>query len=284
MRCAGWACWLPIVLSLTGAACAAEASSLKAGAYAQDITPPQFPISVNGGMADHFATAAHDPLHARCLVIANEQTSLAIVVCDSCMIPREIIDSARRRAAYRTGIPAGNILVSATHAHSCPTVGGVFQSDPDDNYREFLADRIVDGIVTAWKQLEPARIGWTTAVDDTQLFNRRWRLKEGVLGENPFGQKVDRVRMNPGYNNADVAEPAGPVDPQISILSVQSREGRQIAVLCNYSLHYVGGVPGDVLSADYFGEFAVRLNRLIGGARTAIGRAWRSCPTAPAAM
>jgi hypothetical protein len=245
---------------------AADASPLKAGAFAQDITPPRFPISVNGGMSDHFAQAAHDPLHARCLVIANDQTQLAIVVCDSCMIPREIIDSARRRAAYRTGIPAANFLVSATHAHSCPTVAGVFQSDPNDDYREFLADRIVDGIVQAWKQLEPARIGWATAIDDTQLFNRRWKLKDGVIAENPFGQKVDRVRMNPGYNNPDVAEPAGPVDPQVSVLAVQSRDGRPICILANYSLHYVGGVPGDVVSADYFGEFALRLNRLIGAA------------------
>jgi hypothetical protein len=219
---------------------------------------------VNGGMSDHFAQSAHDPLHARCLVIANDDTQLAIVVCDSCMIPREIIDSARRRAANRTGIPAAHILVSATHAHSCPTVAGVFQSDPDKQYAEFLGDRIVDGIVQAWKQLEPARIGWTTAVDDTQLFNRRWKLKEGVIGENPFGQKVDRVRMNPGYNNPDVVEPAGPVDPQVSVLAVQSRQGRPICVLANYSLHYVGGVPGDVVSADYYGEFAARLNRLIG--------------------
>jgi len=246
------------------AAIAAEASPLKAGAFAQDITPPQFPISVNGNMTDHLANSAHDPLHARCLVIANDKTQLAIVVCDSCMIPREIIDSARRRAAYRTGIPAANMLVSATHAHSCPTVGGVFQSDPDDNYREFLADRIAEGIERAWKQLEPARVGWTTVIDDTQVFNRRWKLKDGVLGENPFGEKVDRVRMNPGYSSPDVATPAGPVDPQVSVLAVQSREGRPIAVLANYSLHYVGGVPGDVVSADYFGAFAERLNRLIG--------------------
>jgi neutral ceramidase len=258
--------WCLCFVGLAGSAHSAESSPLQAGAYAQDITPPRFPISVNGNLADHLAKAAHDPLHARCVVLANDRTQLALVVCDSCMIPREIMDSARRRAAYRTGIPAANILISATHAHSCPTVAGVFQSDPDESYREFLADRIVEGIERAWRQLEPARIGWGTAVDNTQLFNRRWHLKEGLLGENPFGQKVDRVRMNPGYSNPDVTEPAGPVDPQISVLAVKSRDGRPIAVLANYSLHYVGGVPGETVSADYFGEFAVRLNRLIGGA------------------
>ncbi|HET6422368.1 MAG TPA: neutral/alkaline non-lysosomal ceramidase N-terminal domain-containing protein [Planctomycetaceae bacterium] len=234
---------------------------LVAGAYAQDITPPRFPISVNGNMADHLAKAAHDPLHARCLVLISGEVQVALVTCDSCMIPREIMDSARRRAAYRTGIPAANILISATHAHSCPTSAGVFQSDPDAEYVEFLADRIVDGIVQAWNQREPAQIGWAVAVEPGQLFNRRWQLKDGVLGENPFGKKVDRVRMNPGYQNPDVERPAGPIDPQISLFSVQSRKGRPIALWANYSLHYVGGVPGDFVSADYFGEFATRVTR-----------------------
>ena len=41
----------------------------KAGAFAQDITPKKFPVSVNGGMQDRQAKGAHDPLHARCLVL-----------------------------------------------------------------------------------------------------------------------------------------------------------------------------------------------------------------------
>jgi neutral ceramidase len=234
---------------------------LSAGAYAQDISPPRFPISVNGNMSDFLATSVHDPIHARCLVLSTQGTSLAIVIVDSCMVPRDLIDSAKRRIAYRTGIPATHILIAATHAHSCPTVTGVFQSDPDADYQEFLADRIVDGVTQAWNQREPARIAWGSATNDSQLFNRRWRLKPAVMATNPLGGTDDRVRMNPGYSSPDVTGPVGPIDPEVSIVSVQSQAGRPIAVLANYSLHYVGGVPA--ISADYFGEFAVRLSRLI---------------------
>jgi hypothetical protein len=72
--------------------------------------------------------------------------------------------------------------------------------------------------------------------------------------------------MNPGYSHPDVVAPVGPVDPQISLVSVRSRDGRPIALLANYSLHYVGGVPA--VSADYFGEFAQRMTRLIGATQT----------------
>ena len=108
---------------LAGARLAEDSPDLlRAGAFAQDITPPKFPISVNGNMSDHQATAAHDPLYARCIVLKNSETSLVFVVCDSCAIPRMLMDKAKVLAAAQTGIPASNMLISATHAHSCPTV------------------------------------------------------------------------------------------------------------------------------------------------------------------
>ena len=61
--------------------------------------------------------------------------------------------------------------------------------------------------------------------------------------------------MNPGRAHSDLIRPAGPTDPEVSLLSVQSRDGRPIALLANYSLHYVGGVPSGMLSGDYFGVF-----------------------------
>src|SRR5438034_11739997 len=125
--------WLALAVILIGiplvpARPAAEEGRkvFRAGAYAIDITPRKFPISVNGGMQDRQATGTHDRLHARCLVLDDGQTKLALVVCDSCMIPREILDEAKRLASQATGIPIDKMLISATHTHTAPTVGGVF--------------------------------------------------------------------------------------------------------------------------------------------------------------
>src|SRR5262245_64970267 len=63
--------------------------------------------------------------------------------------------------------------------------------------------------------------------------------------------------MNPGYQVKGLGKPAGPVDPSVWFVSVQSTKGRPIALLANYSLHYVGGV--EALSADYFGAYAERV-------------------------
>ena len=251
-----------LVLLVADIAFAAEPEpAFRAGAFAMDVTPKKFPISVNGGMSDRQATLANDPLHARCLVLDDGKTKLAIVVVDSCMLPRELLEEAKTRAAKKTGIPKSNMLISATHTHSAPTTSGVFQSDPDEAYVQFLTDKIAEGIKKAHSRLAPAKIGWSSVNEPGQLFNRRWKREQALIPADPFGCTTDQVQMNPGYQAKGLIEPAGPIDPEVSVVAVQSRDGKPIALLANYSLHYVGGNPQ--LSADYFGAFADRIAQLL---------------------
>jgi hypothetical protein len=234
----------------------------RAGAATSNVTPP-LGASINGGMVDRRATHVHDELHARCLVLDDGTTKLAFAIVDSCMLPVEVTDAAKQIVAERAGIPATHVLVSATHTHSAPTAGPAFQSDPDAAYLAFLSTRIADGIQRAANNLEPARIGWGAAEEPNHVFNRRWKMKPGTMPVNPFGQTTDGAKMNPGQGNPDLLEPAGPVDPQVWVVSVRSPDGRHIALLGNYSLHYVGGERPGAVSADYYGMFADRVEELL---------------------
>ncbi len=180
------------------------------------------------------------------------------------MIYRETLDKAKQRAHEHTGIPIENMMASATHTHSSGTACSVFQSDPDPEYLEFLRIRIADAIIRANHNLAPARIAWGSGLEPSQVFNRRWKLKAGADAKNPFGG-MDKVRMNPGFDNPDVVEPAGPIDPEVPVVCVQSLDGKPIGLLANYSLHYVGGTGGPEVSADYYGIFGERMAELIGG-------------------
>lgn len=251
-----------VLLGCSTATAANLEGTFKAGAFAMDVTPTKFPISVNGGMSDRLATLANDPLHARCLVLDDGKTKLAVVVVDSCMIPREIHEEAKTLASRKTGIPATNILISATHSHSTPTVTGVFQSDPDSDYVKYLTAKIAEGIEKAHSKLQPAKIGWASVENPTQLFNRRWKREYALIPADPFGRTTDQVQMNPGYQAKGLVEPAGPVDPEVSVLGVTTADGKPMALLANYSLHYVGGNPQ--LSGDYFAAFADRVAQLLG--------------------
>jgi len=232
-----------------------------AGASAINITPKKFPVIVNGMFQERTATRAHDPLYARCLVLDDGTTRAAIVVVDNCLMPRELLDKAKEQAYQATGIPTNRMLISATHTHSAPSVVGALGSDADPEYSQFLPGQIAKGIEAAVKNLAPARVGWAVAKDFEHTHCRRWILRPDKVRADPFGQRTVRAMMHPGYQNPDFVGPAGPVDPDISMLSVQSPDGRPIALFANYSMHYFGA---PALSADYYGRFAKQLGELIG--------------------
>ena len=88
-----------------------------AGASAVDISPERLPVRQNGGFLEATANRIVDPLFARALVLDDGKERLAIVVVDSCMVPRVICDDAKERAGIETGIRRDRVLISATHTH-----------------------------------------------------------------------------------------------------------------------------------------------------------------------
>lgn len=236
-----------------------DAPVFRAGAAASNITPP-LGEPIVGSWNSPAATRIHDELHARCLALDDGRSKLVFVVCDNVGIPREVFDEARRLAASETGLAPERFLFSATHTHSATSARG--DKPLEREYPRFLARRIADVARLALGNLEPARIGWGSAQAPEHVFNRRYFLKEGVRIPDPFGGE-DKVLMNPRVGSPDVVRPAGPVDPEVAFLIVRAKkDDRPLAVLANYSLHYVGGVPEGHVSADYFAVVADRLAEL----------------------
>lgn len=233
-----------------------SAPSLRAGAAAVDITPQQFPLNMPGGFSENMADGAHDSLYARALVLQDGNITLAMVVVDNIGVAREAADEAKALASKRCGIPMDKILVCSTHTHTAPASNVTKGPPPAVAYRKLLVEGIAESIVRAHATLRPAAVGAATHPLPEEVFNRRWFLKPGKMPLNPFGQ-LDKVKMNPGTNPDVLDRPAGPTDPDVTILSVQEATSRKpLALFANYSLHYVGGVPRGKVSADYFGEFA----------------------------
>ncbi|MFA7174610.1 MAG: hypothetical protein WC340_14595 [Kiritimatiellia bacterium] len=250
----------------------------RAGASTANITPFLGEGIAGGWIPLPLATSVHDELHVRSLALDDGEVQLVFVVVDNVELPREVFDEAKRLTFEATKLPKEHITMSSTHTHSSVWAGTEinppepslsirdrYAADekwpkPLDDYQKFVARRIADGIRVALHNLEPARISWGVGSVPQHVFNRRWKLKEPT--RNPFG-KMEQVQMNPGIGSPNILEPAGPTDPEVSFLALQSLDGRPISVFANYSLHYVGGVPTGELSADYFGMFANRLQQLL---------------------
>lgn len=229
---------------------------LRAGAAAADITPQEWPVRLIGNFGLTLAESAHDPLHARAIVLEDGGVRIAIALIDSCYVKREEMDRAKALASKRTGIPTGRILISATHTHTAPPSRAQPNNPLEIRYVDRLVQQTAEAIAQANEKLQNARLGWQIIPVPEELGNRRWFMKEGTIDANPYGERGDRVKMNPRGGSPDLLHPAGTTDPQFFVVSVQTAAGKPLALLANYSLHYVGGIPGKQVSADYFGEFS----------------------------
>ena len=259
---------LVVLFALSAAAQDPGTLPFRAGAATANITP-WIGLSIAGNMSDRPVARVHDELHARALVLDDGAIQLALVLIDSCMVPRELIDAAKQRVHEATGMPIEHMLMAATHTHSAACATPVFQSDPDPEYAAFLEVRVANAVQLALDRLAPARIAWGIGYLPDEVHNRRWYMKPGTVGENPFGKTDEKVKMNPPRNSENLIEPAGPTDPEICFLAVEHADGRPLALLANYALHYVGGTHADEVSADYFGLFAKRIETLLDADRQA---------------
>ena len=252
-----WCAWLILLTNLLVATAhgTEPKATLRAGAAKADITPRpgvslDGPISKNGPV-----TGVHDRLHARAIVLDDGSTRLAIVICDACMISRDVMDAAKTLVQKETGLPTDRMLIAATHTHAAVRATRIGTGPLDDEYHRLLARRIADVIVQAEKNLTPAQLGYGSFNKPEFIRCRRFLCEPGSVGPNPFGESGERIKSVAGRSSA-VIKPAGPVDPQFSILSIQHADGKPLAVLGNFSVHYCGGYQRGLVSADYFGHFA----------------------------
>ena len=239
----------------------------RAGAATVDITPdPDVPLRgpiMLGGLAK----PVHDRLHARALVLDDAETRIAIVVCDVTVISRLVCDKAKKLIGQRVGIASDRILIAATHTHmsvrATEDLGLGEAHEAHERYKERLSAWIADAVEKAVKNLAPAKVGWGVGYKPEHCRNRRWIMKPGTIGPNPYGEMGDKAKMygGPGKN---ALRPAGPVDPELSVLSIQYADGRPMALLANFNIHYGQSGPGVRVSADYFGHFARRIEELLG--------------------
>jgi putative membrane-bound dehydrogenase-like protein len=255
---------LSLVLLLSTATISRAETPLEAGAGTVDISPQKLPAIRNGGFLQAIADRVDDPLYARALVLRSGDTTVALCVVDSCMLPTDVCDAIKAVVAEKIALPVERILISSTHTHSAPGAMALcLGTRKDEAYTAQMIPQVAEAIVKAHAALTPAKAGWAQ-VDAHAFTNcRRWIRRPDKMLADPFGEVSVRAMMHPGYESPDVVGPSGPTDPEVSLLSlVRADDGNPIAMMANYSMHYFGAGPG--FSADYFGELAGMIEKSLG--------------------
>ena len=209
-----------ILLCVVAAAFAAEQSGLRVGAIRVDITPASdaaLPMSGYAGRTEGFK-AIHDPLHLRTIVVDDGKNQAALVSCEVIGFSNALWDDITRNLAAATGIPRENILLAAVHTHAAPSLG-TYEGKLTEKqvaYVEKLKKAIVDSVLDAKKNLQPAKVGFGTGHANVNM-NRRARDDQGgwMLGNNPEGVS----------------------DKTVAVIRFDSLAGEPIAIITNYGVH-----------------------------------------------
>lgn len=200
---------------------------LRVGVERVPITPPIGIMQCGYAARATGSTHLLDDLYATAIVCDNEETQVALVACDLIFVHPTMVARVREEVARRAHIPPHHVMLCCSHTHSGPIIyAGPEQGERERAYIVALAYQIAGAICAAQTRLQPARIGYGQGHASIGV-NRREQRPNGqiILGKNQ----------------------AGPVDPAVSIVRIDTLEGAPLAVLANHACHAVS------LSAESYG-------------------------------
>ncbi len=230
------------------------ANDFKIGVAKVKITPP-LGVPLAGQYFDRGATGVHDDLYAKAMVIHKDHSKVVIVSCDIIEVTADLVSEVRHRVEEATGIEANQIMIGATHTHTGPVIpseGNINNVTGDiaeilTLYIEKLPGLIAESIIKANDAVIPARLFFGLGREESISFNRRFYMNDGTVG------------WNPGKLNPNIIKPAGPIDPDVSVLYAETDQGEPIATYVNFAMHIdiVGGL-------DYSADMPFTLSTILG--------------------
>lgn len=259
-------------LSALAAAPSAAAGALHAAVARADITPDVRMLNWTVVPPRPYA-GVHDPLFVRALVLSDGETRVALLSWDLLDAREYAVARVRTAISRATGIPAGHVLVQATHNHSGPKsemgadepalarelrASRAAQDGPA--YREW-ADRLVDTCVELVRQadasLQPVTLSIGRANVGEWLFNRRPIRPDQTVVSMMLPR--DPYVLGGGLR-------FGVVDPTMTLLSLRDSAGKRVCTLFHVPMHAVAVYSAyKGISADWPGRVADLLQQKLGG-------------------
>ena len=232
---------------------------LLAGAAEVDITPP-VGTKMIGGLRPRPSSGIDDPLMVKAIVLESDGVRIAYAIFDLAMLGRDVGDPAVALASRETGIPADHIAWSASHTHSGPcTQAGTYprsEGNPiDEEWLRTVPRRFADCIRQADANKAPVRMSRLRGYQHGLSGNRRVRFKDG--------REINTWLLNSGEDDLQCVGAAGPVDPEVGILSFEDPRGRMVAVMFHFALH-ANAHFGTRFSGDYPAVVAGRIRERFG--------------------
>ena len=214
-----------------------------------DITPPMGTQLVGWLEMARPARAVHDPVFARIAVFERDGERVAFVALDLLSIRGSDVVDIRRRMETAAQIPAGNIMIAATHNHAGPAIVRLGTFGRDEAYLADLKEKLTRLAEEAVGGLADARLGIGVGFEGRISFNRRWVIKDGTALSEPAVARTETL-----YNE-------GPIDPQLGVVAVRKEDGEAMGYLVNWACHPVDVFDLHTVTAGWPGALAAEVRK-----------------------
>lgn len=231
------------------------ADTIPAGSARVEITPPLTVPHLGWPSARHaFFTGVHDPLYARAVVLGEGAERVALLSVDAIGLGRRIlgpgrdfIAEVRERVQRVCGIQPARIMISATHAHSTPETIGfrpLWHHPGAAEWLEILADRLAAAVVAADSGRQAVLLKQATGTAEGIGWSRRILCRDG---------SIRSFRRRPPEDEIICW---GANDPAVTVLCLETPDGRPATVLVHFTCHPVTVQVNPLVSADFPGAAA----------------------------
>ena len=232
---------------------------LTCGAAARVVTPP-LGLNIPQCMTFNPATGVKDDLYTHALAVESNGVAAILISIDTSGLGTDFTERVRAGIVREIGVPAEAVMVSAIHIHTGgPQLMDVFWGQgEDESVNELFLRETVAAAAEAYRHRVPAVARFAEGEETRISFCRNYHMTDGG------------IRTNPGRKHAaEIVAPTTPIDPTLSVLRFESKDGRPIAEIVNFACH-PDVTSGHEYSADYPGELRRKLKAVYGNDYTVL--------------
>jgi hypothetical protein len=207
---------------------------------AQVKITPQMPVVLSGygGRTKPFEKVAAD-LYVKAMVLQDRDGNRGVIITSDLLgFPAAVAEPICERIAKKTSLTREQILLNSSHTHAGPALSLKMpaKDSPGEaqrtiEYTRQLQNQVVEAVVQAAANLEPARLSWAGGVIHFAMNRREFTADRIILGVNPRGL----------------------ADRSVPVLRIDSADGKLRAVLFGAATH------GTTLGSDNYqlcGDYA----------------------------
>jgi hypothetical protein len=155
-----------------------SAKGLQVGVAMADITPDN-PVNVDMAGYDNRkskSTGVHDPITARCMVINDGKSVVALVSLDFIGLFMKHVEDMKKMIVNETGLKDENIFIHSIHTHSGPEM--LRDDTYNGAYRAKINRSVTNCILEAFKTSKKATALISAGHSQVKTINRRYPAKK----------------------------------------------------------------------------------------------------------